>query len=211
MKVLTHKVSEPEGAPPGPPEHDPLLSLLAGARAGDPVELQKVLKAVGPGVVAVVRGVLGREHPDVPDVTQESLIAFRDALKAFRGESSLVHYARRIALRVAISAQRRTLRRRSLEEAKTEDAEPRPWGDDEDPAVRERRLRALRDLLGTLPAAQSESLAQRVILGHSLDQIAQDTGVPVNTVRSRVRLALEAVRRRISRDPALREILGGEA
>jgi RNA polymerase sigma-70 factor (ECF subfamily) len=35
-------------------------------------------------------------------------------------------------------------------------------------------------------------------------------GVPLNTVRSRVRLAKEALRRRIDADPALREILRGD-
>jgi RNA polymerase sigma-70 factor (ECF subfamily) len=38
-----------------------------------------------------------------------------------------------------------------------------------------------------------------------------DESAPVNTVRSRLRLAKEALRRRIERDPSLAEVLGGES
>jgi RNA polymerase sigma-70 factor (ECF subfamily) len=41
------------------------------------------------------------------------------------------------------------------------------------------------------------------VLGWSLEEVASATGVPVNTVRSRVRLAKEALRRRIEALPHL--------
>ena len=47
----------------------------------------------------------------------------------------------------------------------------------------------------------------RVVLGWSLEEIAAHTQVPVNTVRSRLRLAKEAMRRRIEADAALVEAL----
>jgi RNA polymerase sigma factor (sigma-70 family) len=190
---------------------DPLADLVAGAVAGDRVTLARLLGAVGPAVLGVVRSVLGPDHPDVADVAQEALLAIRGALRSFRGESSVTHYARRIALRIALSAQRRSLRRRKLDQAA---APPDPIATatdaDDDPALRARRIAAFRGLMQELPAAQAESLAMRVALDYSLPQIAAETGAPVNTVRSRVRLALETLRRRIGRDPALREILGGQ-
>jgi RNA polymerase sigma-70 factor (ECF subfamily) len=36
-----------------------------------------------------------------------------------------------------------------------------------------------------------------------MEEVAEATGVPLNTVRSRLRLAKEALRRRILEDPAL--------
>jgi len=45
------------------------------------------------------------------------------------------------------------------------------------------------------------------VLGWSLEEIASHAGVPINTVRSRIRLAKEAMRRRIEATRALREEL----
>jgi RNA polymerase sigma-70 factor (ECF subfamily) len=72
----------------------------------------------------------------------------------------------------------------------------------------ERRRRAIRELLVELPEEQAETLALRVMLGWSLEEVASATGAPVNTVRSRVRLAKEALRRRIEANPALADLRG---
>jgi RNA polymerase sigma-70 factor (ECF subfamily) len=69
-------------------------------------------------------------------------------------------------------------------------------------------MELLRDLLGELPREQMETLALRTLLGCSLEETALSTGVPVNTVRSRVRLAKERLRHRIEADPGLMESLG---
>ena len=54
-----------------------------------------------------------------------------------------------------------------------------------------------------LPEEQAETLALRVVLGFSLEEVAQATGVPLNTVRSRVRLAKTSLKKRIESDPRL--------
>ena len=45
------------------------------------------------------------------------------------------------------------------------------------------------------------------MIGWSLAEMAEATGAPLNTVRSRLRLGKEALRRRIEGDPALAEEL----
>jgi DNA-directed RNA polymerase specialized sigma24 family protein len=40
------------------------------------------------------------------------------------------------------------------------------------------------------------------VLGWSLEEIAQQSGAPINTIRSRIRLAKDALRRRIEASPA---------
>jgi RNA polymerase sigma-70 factor, ECF subfamily len=186
---------------------DPLAALVERARAGDRAQLALLLRAVTPAVLAVVRAILGARNPDVADVAQDSLIAFEAALASFRKESTVTHYARRVALRVALSAQRRSLRRRSLDLANVDPEGAPSWSSPDDPALRAQRVAAFQQLLHELPPAQAESLALRAVLEYSLPQIAAETGAPINTVRSRVRLAIEALRRRVGRDPALREIL----
>ena len=53
----------------------------------------------------------------------------------------------------------------------------------------------------------AEALAMRVVLGWSLEEIAAQSGAPLNTVRSRLRLAKEGMRRRIEEKPDLVEAL----
>jgi DNA-directed RNA polymerase specialized sigma24 family protein len=61
----------------------------------------------------------------------------------------------------------------------------------------------VRALLDDLPEEQAEALALRFMLGWSLIEISEASGAPVNTVRSRLRLAKEALRRRVEADAAL--------
>jgi RNA polymerase sigma factor (sigma-70 family) len=71
-----------------------------------------------------------------------------------------------------------------------------------------RRMDLLRTLLDEIPAEQAEALCMRTMLGWSLEEIAQVSGAPLNTVRSRLRLAKEALRTRIDANPSLAEELG---
>jgi RNA polymerase sigma factor (sigma-70 family) len=190
---------------------DPLADLLVDANAGNRDQLSRLLEATAPAVLAVVRVILGSDNPDVPDVAQESLLAVKDALRAFRGESSVMQYARQVAVRTALSARRgRSARDRLLEryrrETVTDEADLAT-----DPVLRARRTAAFRGLLDDLPDEQAETFALRVVLDYSLDQVSVATGAPINTVRSRVRLAREKLRQRIESDPDLMDTLRGEA
>jgi RNA polymerase sigma-70 factor (ECF subfamily) len=82
--------------------------------------------------------------------------------------------------------------------------------DDSPSGLREsrRRTELVRNLLEHIPSEQAEALAMRTMLGWSLEEISRASGAPVNTVRSRLRLAKEALRRNIESDPALAEELG---
>jgi RNA polymerase sigma factor (sigma-70 family) len=182
------------------------LARLAGS--GDPVATRRFLDHVWPTLSRVVNGVLGSRHPEVDDVIQQSLIAVLQALSAFRGECHPVGYASRIALHVALRARRNTALRRARRETLAQISASDPdllWPGCEVSA--ERRKKVLRDLLTELPEEQADALALRAVLGWSLEEVARATGAPLNTVRSRVRLAKEALRRRIEADPSLADEL----
>jgi len=51
------------------------------------------------------------------------------------------------------------------------------------------------NLLDDLNEAQAKALLMHIMLGHSLDEIATMTGVSVNTVKTRLRLAKDRLRR----------------
>jgi RNA polymerase sigma-70 factor (ECF subfamily) len=186
------------------------MALARAASAGDARATRQLLELVGPRLSAVTRVVLGPAHPDADDALQQSLIAFVQALPSFRGDCEPARFAARIAVRTALAARRRAVARQVRHDDLVDpDALP-DWPEaSAATAMAERRGALVRELLEGLPEEQAESLALRVVLGWTLDEVASAMGVPVNTVRSRVRLAKEAMRRRIQADPVLREMLGG--
>jgi RNA polymerase sigma-70 factor (ECF subfamily) len=185
---------------------DPLAQLAREARDGDVDSQRRLFEAVAPALLPPLRMILGPNHADIEDALQDALVGLLHGLASFRGESSVLHFARRVATRRAIDLRRRdrTISRK-LEQARHVDvpAPPTP----REAMAAERRRRHLRELLDDLPEPQAITLAMRVVLGHSIDEIAEATGVPFNTVRSRLRLAKEALRERIETDPALGELL----
>jgi RNA polymerase sigma-70 factor (ECF subfamily) len=197
-------------APGGPPAASPPPSRTAGlvlaqrAAGGDARATRRLLEAVAPAVLRAVRMMLGAAHPEVDDASQLALIAFVQALGSFRGECEPAHFAIRIAVRTAGATRRRyrTRHDRYDDEVDIDQLEAAP--DDTHAA---RRRQAVLRLVDELPDEQAETMAMRFVLGWKLHEIAKATGAPFNTVRSRLRLAKEALLRRIERDPVLAEAL----
>jgi RNA polymerase sigma-70 factor (ECF subfamily) len=192
------------------PVGDPLATLVVAASGGDAQATRRLLDALARPVLRVVKTVLGVSHPDVDDAAQESLIAFVRALPAFRGDCGAVHYAARIAVRTSMVWKRRA---RTTSPAPADEASDQPEraAEGDDPAAESeasRRRELLQRLLANLPEAQAEALVLRIVLGYSMQEVAEACGAPLNTIRSRLRLAKEALRRRIEEDPSLAEDLG---
>jgi RNA polymerase sigma-70 factor (ECF subfamily) len=196
-------------APPANDAPDPLRALARAAAAGQREATVRLMSLVAPPVTAAIRVLLGPKHPELEDAVQESLLAITSALDRFRGDSSFLHYARRIAVRTALAQRRaqvhaaRRLVEASAAATPADSATGAPL-----PLEREQRVALLVRLLDELPEGQAECLAYRVLLDTPLPQIAREIGVPINTVRSRVRLARNHLRDRILGDPSLAEALG---
>lgn len=187
---------------------DPMLELARHAAAGDLAATGRLLRAVGPRMTGAVRAVLGPAHPDFDDAVQQALIALVQALPAFRGECSPASYGARIAVRVAVATRKMSrVRAARRDHLASREPPPEPLATPGDDDAAERRRRLLRELLSELPEEQAESMALRVVLGWSLEEVSDATGAPINTVRSRLRLAREALRKRIEADPRLFEEL----
>lgn len=174
--------------------------LAQAAERGDRHAITRLLRLVAPAVSRSVRMVLGGKHPDVDDVIQQTFIAFVGAVGTFRGDCHPAGFASRIAVHTAISSRRRakSQRARVAALAALESAERHPSERDPDAASRRRRL--VRELLDQLPEDQAETLALHVMLGHSMEEVARAMGCPVNTAKSRLRLAKSALRRRIEQE-----------
>jgi RNA polymerase sigma-70 factor (ECF subfamily) len=187
------------------PVVSPAVTLARTAATGDVQAMAHLLRLVAPRVATTVRAVMGA-HLDCDDVVQQSLIALVQALPAFRGDCEPASYACRIAVRTAVAARRRARTHASRNESF--DDQPHPTTDALDlDAASARRTTLIRELLEEIPVEQAECLVLRVVLGWSLEEVASASAAPVNTIRSRVRLAKEALRRRIEADPRLADEL----
>jgi len=180
------------------------VQLVRQAAGGDAVATRKLLERVAPRVVRTARAAMGAHHPEVEDAIQLALIGFIQALPTFRGECDPSLFAARIAVRAAGAVRRRSRTRRNRLDPSVEvdSLEGKPTE-----IAASRRRAAFRAILDDLPEEQAEALALRFMVGWSLAELAEATGAPLNTVRSRLRLGKEALRRRIQGDPTLAEEL----
>jgi RNA polymerase sigma-70 factor (ECF subfamily) len=189
-----------------------LSPVAALARAGGADAQRTLLTAVGPAMLKVVRGVLGTTHPDVEDALQESMVALHFALSGFRGECTTLHFACRIALQTAMNARRRAGHRSKYTPSSAPEELAHLPSDDRSPAElvqAERRREELRRLVAELPEPQAEVLALHSVLGFTIEETAQVTAAPIDTVRSRLRNALAKLRERLRADRALFELVEG--
>ncbi len=179
---------------------DGLAPLATAAASGDVHAARALVVAVAPTIFRAVRGVLGTAHPDLEDVAQDVALALLQSLPAFRGECSLRHYASRIAVRRALNARRQLgVRARWTADGALDDDERFPVDGATPPEVvaAGRRWRVMFALLHSIPESQAEALVLHFILGHTVDEIAAMVSAPVNTVRSRLRVAKETLRAKI--------------
>ena len=194
--VVTEQRTEPV-----PGSHASSMALARAAAQGDSAATGQLLRLLAPRLGRVVRAVLGGGHPDLDDAVQQSLIGLVQALPAFRGDCEPLGYATIIAVRTAVATRKRSRtdqsrREDGIETDLMEGHQPSPGEE----AAAAHRKALLRNLLDDLPNEQAEALAMRVVLGWSIKEIATHSGAPLNTVRSRLRLAKEALRRKIEAD-----------
>ncbi len=204
----------------GPPEdslwsirHEDMARLAAAAKDGDPAAIRTLLSKLLPYLLRVVRRILGPTYPDLEDVVYDAAHAVLDGLPRYRGEGTFLHYACRVAAFTATNARRQNLTLKRNHEQESIDLEicAAEEPDPEQQILNASLVPIVRELVATLPRPTAEALTLQVILGHSVQEIAEMCNVPVETVRSRLRLARQALRRRILGDPELLEALEVES
>jgi RNA polymerase sigma-70 factor (ECF subfamily) len=187
---------------------DPETADARAALRGDRAAARRLCVALGPVILATLRAVLGARHPEIEDLGQESMLAVLNGLSSFEWQSSLRHYARRIATKRALTAIRdRRNDRDKVERAGAEwDVRAPAAEDPAEHAMLKRRRAVLAVVLRRLPSPQAEVLILHVVLGHSVDDTAAILQVPPNTIRGRLVTAKQKLRDEIHRDPTLEEL-----
>jgi RNA polymerase sigma factor (sigma-70 family) len=193
-----------------PDQPDALAPIAKAALRGDRAAVRTFLVSIGPHLLRVVRRVLGSDHADVEDVVQESAFAVLDALPRHRGESTLLHFVCRVAVLTAMNARRResARKRRSTREdhAVIEAFESDGPAPDAEILARASVL-AVRELMDSLPLEQAEVLALHCVVGYTVPEIAAAGSISQETVKSRLRLAKNALRSKIQADPRLESVI----
>src|SRR5437868_4462751 len=115
VKPAPNDLDDSAAAGPSLDRPDELLALALAAARGDGGAAGSLLIHVGGSMLIVVRKVLGRSM-DVDDVVQDAVIGFIQGLPTFRGECSVLHFAKRIALLTALASRRRARQRALLAE-----------------------------------------------------------------------------------------------
>jgi RNA polymerase sigma-70 factor (ECF subfamily) len=175
------------------------LIALARQMADDPRARERMVARLRPRVRRVAATLL-RHSQDAEDATQVAMVEILKSAATYRGESSLEAWADRIAVRVAI----RMARERRLESVRCDGGvSPDDLHEPLEAApLSESIPRPIRAYLDQLPEARRTTLLLRHALGHTIEEIAELTGVSPNTVKDRLLCAREQVRKMVRRDVA---------
>jgi RNA polymerase sigma-70 factor (ECF subfamily) len=153
---------------------------------------------------------------DADDMAQLALMEVLRSLPSYAGRGSLESWATRIAVRSIYAQLRRRAARRQHEQV-AEDPQAHAEGADAeapdehelDAAVLRQRIMAL---LSELKEPKRVALVLKLVHGYTVEEIAEITGAPFETVRSRLRHARTEFAQKVQADPELgryvKEVLG---
>ncbi len=185
-----------------------LSDLVAPTLKGDRSATRALLTGLSRPVLATARRVL-LNTSDAEEAAQEAMIAIVRSLESLQDHRAVVAFAKQIAVRVSLRFREK--RRRAQEvHATFENIQSLDSGHENTSPVaetmRRERLERLIDHLEQLSPAQSEVLLMQFVLGFRPAEIASALQIPVNTVRSRVRLGRSALAHRLEQDPDFSQI-----
>ena len=145
-------------------------------------EFEERLAECGPLAYRVARGVL-RNSADAEDVAQEALLRAYRRFERLRDRSRFRAWLVRIAFRLAIDRLRASKRRENRE---TQWLRQAPPASTEDVAATSEFQGQLERAMDDLPDKHRLVLLLAAMEGHSMEEVAEMTGLPLGTVKSRL-------------------------
>jgi len=167
-------------------------ALLVRVASGDGAAFDALYGRYAPVAAGVARGILG-EVGLAEDAVQEAFLAVWWQAPRYDPErGSVPSWLLTIVRHCAIDVHRRRHADRWVEGGAL--AEMSDGSDTHALACQQAAARQVREAVGRLPAAQRATLALAYGGGYSQAEIARAQGVPLGTVKGRVRLGLRALR-----------------
>ncbi len=143
-------------------------------------------------------GALLRNPADADDAAQLCMLELLRSAGNYSGRGSLEAWCDRIVVRTALRFAKSQAKAQSMVDGY---ADPDTLGAGRPEArLADDVAGDVREYLRRLPEARRTALVLRHVLGHSVDEIAELTGVSRNTVKDRLLTAREEFRRMVRRD-----------
>ncbi len=185
---------------PGSPYHTPeVLAWVERAQGGDQAAFGSLVRLFSRDVYGKAYSIL-RNHQDADDVVQETFIRVYRALPGFRFESSFRTWLITIATRQALNYRERVTREHDSLEG--------PEGTLEHPSLRieetqmtavldQEARRLLSEALPKLPRRQKQALTLKLQHDWKYEQIAQEMGTSVGSVKAHIFHAIQNLTRQV--------------
>ena len=163
--------------------------LIVRAGGGDMAAFEEIYRLASSFVYSVAFRIT-RSHADAEEITQEVFIKMHEALPRFEFRSSCKTWLYRIAANAAISRCRKGARESSLAGKYREHLEVAAQ---QSPAAEDINEKTVGALLSALDDEQRACVVLREMEGLAYEEIAEILHIPLNTVRSRLHRAREAM------------------
>ncbi len=164
--------------------------VISRAKSGDIDAFEYIYKAAS-GFVYGIALRMTKSREDSEEVTQDVFVKIHKNLRLFESRSSLKTWIYRITVNMAINVSRRSNRLSvSYDDAVLSEPSSSSAEDSIEREDNERRLHALLDVLN---ADQRACVLLREVEGLNYKEIAEATGSNLNTVRTRLKRAREAI------------------
>jgi RNA polymerase sigma factor (sigma-70 family) len=169
-------------------------ALLDAIRAGDSAALGSLYDQAGAQAYGLAFRIL-RDGPAAEDAVQEAFISlWMNASRLDSSRGRLVSYLLTLVHHKAVDLARS----RASRDAHTSSADPADFGaidrDFVSDVISAADGRAIRDSMQRLPEEQRRPIELAYFEGRSCPEIADAMGVPIGTVKSRLRLGLQKLR-----------------
>jgi len=162
------------------------------AERADPAAFRELYEAYGPRVKAYMMR-KGADAGTAEDLAQETLLTVWRKAALYAGDrGSMTTWVFAIARNLRIDKLRREVPWQELPEGRLAEASSEPLPD-EAVAEKERQERVQAALAG-LPPEQKEVVSLAYVEGLSHSEIAERLGLPLGTVKSRMRIAYQKIR-----------------
>lgn len=187
---------------------DPDAALIARAQRGDTAAFRQLFLRHREQVSRIVFRMIG-PSADVEDVVQEVFLNVYRSLPSFRGDAKFSTWLYRLATNVTRMHLRRGRSRPRFADVEVPEAprESRPPDGPDEQIERAERVRALYRLLEGLSEKKREVLILHDLEGVPAKEIAELSGIPVLTVRTRLFYARKELYAALADEPSLRAVM----
>jgi RNA polymerase sigma-70 factor (ECF subfamily) len=165
---------------------------LEQAHGGDETAWRILFQRHYPSLVRMASCITG-SFDTAHDLAQESFVRLLHADFRHRN-GSFKSYLATIAYRLALKERERLSSNRNLDAVPCVDDAPSPL----ELAIQNETDRIIVRVMQSLPSEQREILAVRYFGGHTYEEIAQITGIPIGTVKSRIFYAIKTCREKLA-------------